>query len=180
ALLHTHEQRKAALTMAVTRVTPEESWRFGMADLGPDGRVLSLVEKPERSEAPFASMGIYLFDREALVEQLAARPVDLVLDVVRPMLESGARVFGHEFEGYWEDVGTIRSFYRANVELLRPVPRFGLHDSRWPILTRDEERPPVRTLDGGEIENSLIANGSRIAGRVQNSVLFPRLRVAPR
>jgi glucose-1-phosphate adenylyltransferase len=177
ALLHAHEQRKATLTMAVTRVAPDQSWRFGMANLAPDGRMLSLVEKPEHSDAPFASMGIYLFEREALAERLPDRPVDLVLDVVRPMLLAGERVFGHEFEGYWEDVGTIRSFYQANLELLRPVPRFGLHDSRWPILTRDEERPPVLTLEGAEIENSLIANGGRIAGRVHNSVLFPGVRV---
>ncbi len=177
ALLYAHEQQRAALTMAVTRVPPDQSWRFGMARLDPEGRMLSLVEKPEQSDAPFASMGIYLFEREALVERLADRPVDLVLDLVRPMLEAGARVFGHEFEGYWEDVGTIRSFYQANLELLRPLPQFGLHDSHWPILTRDEERPPVLTLPGAEIENSLVANGGRIAGRVRNSVLFPGVRV---
>ena len=177
ALLQTHERQRAALTMAVTRVSADQSWRFGMARLDRDGRMLSLVEKPEKSDAPFASMGIYLFEREVLVERLTSRPVDLVLDVVRPMLEEGERVFAHEFDGYWEDVGTIRSFYRANLELLRPLPQFVLYDSRWPILTRDEERPPVLMLDGAEGENSLVANGSRVAGRVVNSVLFPGVRV---
>ena len=177
ALLQTHEQRRAALTMAVTRVPADQSWRFGMARLDRDGRMLSLVEKPEKTDAPFASMGIYLFEREVLVERLASRPVDLVLDVVRPMLEEGERVFAHEFDGYWEDVGTIRSFYRANLELLRPLPQFALYDSRWPILTRDEERPPVLMLDGAEVENSLVANGCRVAGRVLNTVLFPGVRV---
>jgi glucose-1-phosphate adenylyltransferase len=177
ALLHAHESRRAALTMAVTRVPPDQSRRFGMVRLDRDGRMLSLVEKPEKSDAPFASMGIYLFDRAALVLRLGARPVDLVLEVVRPMLEEGERVYGHVFEGYWEDVGTIGSFYQANLELLRPRPRFGLYDSRWPILTRDEARPPVLTLEGAEIESSLVANGSRVAGRVRNSVLFPGVRV---
>ena len=177
ALMRTHEQRRAALTMAVTRVPPDQSWRFGMARLDRDGRMLSLVEKPETSEAPFASMGIYLFERQALAERLAGKPVDLVLDIVRPMLEEGARVFAHEFDGYWEDVGTIRSFYQANLELLRPLPKFALYDARWPILTRDEERPPVLMLDGAEVENALVANGCRIGGRVVNSVLFPGVRV---
>ena len=179
ALLQTHEQRRAALTMAVTRVPADQSWRFGMARIDRDGRMLNLVEKPEKSDAPFASMGIYLFEREVLVERLAGRPVDLVLDVVRPMLEAGERVFAHEFDGYWEDVGTIRTFYEANLELLRPLPQFALYDARWPILTRDEERPPVLMLPGAEVESSLIANGCRIAGRVRRSVLFPGVQVMP-
>jgi len=177
ALLQTHEQRRASLTMAVTRVPADQSWRFGMARLDRDGRMLSLVEKPEKTDAPFASMGLYLFDREVLYERLQSRPVDLVLDVVRPMIEDGERVFGHVFDGYWEDVGTIRTFYQANLELLRPLPQFALYDSRWPILTRDEERPPVIAFDSAEIENSLVANGCRVAGKVSNSVLFPGVRV---
>jgi len=177
ALLRTHEQRRAALTMAVIPVPPDQSWRFGMARLDRDGRVLSLVEKPATSDAPFANMGIYLFEREALRNALASRPIDVVLDVVRPMLAAGERVYAHEFDGYWDDVGTIRSYYQANLELLRPAPRLALHDVRWPILTRDEERPPVLVVDGAEIDNSLVANGSRIAGSVRNSVLFPGVRV---
>ena len=176
-LIRTHETRRAALTMAVSRVPADQSLRFGMARLDGDGRMLSLVEKPESSDAPFASMGIYLFEREALLERLSAKPADLVLDVVRPMLEDGERVFAHEFDGYWEDVGTLRSFYRANLELVKPLPQFSLYDSRWPILTRDEERPPVLLLDGAEVENSLVANGSRVSGRITNSVLFPGVRV---
>jgi glucose-1-phosphate adenylyltransferase len=177
ALVQTHEQRRSALTLAVTRVPAEQSWRFGMARLDRDGRLLSLVEKPEHTDAPFASMGIYLFERETLGRCLAAKPVDLVLDVVRPMLEAGERVFAHEFEGYWDDVGTIRSYYHANLELLRPSPRLVLHEPSWPILTRDEERPPVLVLDGAAIVGSLVANGCRVSGAVRNSVLFPGVRV---
>jgi glucose-1-phosphate adenylyltransferase len=176
-LVKTHQARRAALTIAVTRVPPEQSRRFGMAKLDRDGRLLSLVEKPERSQTPFASMGVYLFDFPALGEMLRARPVDLVHDVVRPMLESGERVYAHEFEGYWEDVGTVSTFYRANLELVAPEPRLTLHDARWPILTRDEERPPVLILDRAEVEDSLVANGCRIAGRVKRSVLSTGVHV---
>lgn len=176
-IVRTHETRRAALTMAVTRVPADQSHRFGMARLDGDGRMLSLVEKPESSDAPFASMGIYLFEREALLERLGAKPVDLVLDVVRPMIEEGERVFAHEFDGFWEDVGTLKSFYRANLELVKPLPQFALYNSRWPILTRDEERPPVLLRDGAEVENSLVANGCKVSGRITNSVLFPGVRV---
>ena len=177
ALFQTHESRRATLTIAVARVPPEQSRRFGMAVLDRDGRLLSLVEKPERANTPFASMGIYLFEFEALGEALRARPVDLVLDVVRPMLEAGERVYAHEFGGYWEDVGTVATFYRANLELLAPEPRMVLYDARWPILTRDEERPPVLLLDHATLEDSLVANGCRVSGTVRRSVLFPGVRV---
>jgi glucose-1-phosphate adenylyltransferase len=177
SLLATHERTDAALTLAVTRVPSDQASRFGMVQIDSDGRVTSLVEKPERAETPFASMGVYLFRREALGEGLRSRPVDVVLEVVRPMLESGARVAAHEFEGYWEDVGTIRSYYQASLELVKPAPRLLLYDAQWPILTRDEERPPVVVLDGATIESSLVANGCRILGTVRNSVLSPGVRV---
>src|SRR5439155_7126563 len=128
SLFDTHQQHRAALTMAVARVPVEQSRRFGMARLDRDGRLLSLVEKPEHSTTPFASMGIYLFEFEVLGEWLRPRPVDLVLDVVRPMLEAGERVYAHEFSGYWEDVGTVGSYYRASHELLAHEPRLVLHD----------------------------------------------------
>jgi glucose-1-phosphate adenylyltransferase len=179
ALIESHVSRRAALTLAVTRVPADQAWRFGMARLDRDGRVLSLVEKPAHATTPFASMGIYLFQTEALELQLRSKPVHLVLDVVRPMLEAGERVYAHEFEGYWDDVGTIRSFYTASMELLRPTPLFMLHDAAWPILTRDEERPPVLLHEGARVENSLVANGCRIAGTVVNSVLSPGVRLEP-
>ena len=177
ALIATHVERRAALTMAVTRVPPEKTRRFGMATLDRDGRLLNLVEKPERAATPYASMGIYVFEYEVLGELLRPRPVDLVLDVVRPLLQSGERVYTHEFSGYWEDVGTVAAYYQASRELLSSDPRLVLHDPRWPILTRDEERPPVLLLDGALLEDSLVANGCLICGTVKRSVLFPGVRV---
>jgi glucose-1-phosphate adenylyltransferase len=148
-----------------------------MVTFGPDGRVRSLVEKPESAATPFASIGIYLFETEVLGEWLRGHPVNLVLDVLRPMLEAGVRMIAHEFDGYWEDVGTVGSYYRANLELVSPAPRFVLADQRWPILTRDEERPPVLLREGARVEDSLIANGCRVAGTVRRSVLFPGVMV---
>lgn len=173
ALLATHLENRAAATLAVTQVPAEESRRFGMVTFDGSGRVETLVEKPARSETRWASMGIYMFETAALRRYLAGSPTNLVLDVVRPMLAGGEPVVAHPFEGYWEDVGTVGAFYRSNLELVSPEPRLVLHDAAWPILTRDEERSPVRIGDHADIAESLIANGCRVDGRVRRSVLFP-------
>jgi glucose-1-phosphate adenylyltransferase len=172
ALLAAHERRGAAATLAVTRVPAEEAYRFGMVTMD-DDRVVRLEEKPRSADTPWASMGVYVFETSAFAEHLARRPTNLVLDVVRPMLDAGERIFAHRFDGYWEDVGTIGTYYRANRELVAPTPRLALHDPLWPLLTRDEERPPVRIGEGARIEDSLIANGCRVSGTVRRSILFP-------
>ena len=178
-LLAAHLQREAAVTVAVTKVPAHEASRFGMVHAERSGRIRSIEEKPARTDAALANMGIYLFETERLAEMLRARPVDIVLDVLRPQVAAGHRVYAHEFEGYWEDVGTVASYYRANLELVRPHPRLALHDAGWPILTRDEERPPVWMGDDASIEDSLVANGCRIEGRVSRSIVFPGVHVGP-
>jgi len=178
-LIAAHLQRDAAVTVAVTRVSSDEAHRFGMVHVERSGRIRSLEEKPAQTDAALANMGIYLFETDRLAEMLRARPVDLVLDVLRPQVAAGHRVYAHEFAGYWEDVGTVASYYRANLELVRPHPRLVLHDSAWPILTRDEERPPVWVGEGASVEDSLVANGCRVEGRVTRSLLFPGVHVGP-
>lgn len=178
-LVAAHLQRDAAITVAVTQVPADEAHRFGMVHVERSGRIKSIEEKPQRTDAALANMGIYLFETERLAEVLRTRPVDMVLDVIGPQVAAGQRVYAHEFDGYWEDVGTIGSYYRANLELLRPHPRLVLHDMRWPILTRDEERPPVWVGDEAVVEDSLVANGCRVEGRVQRSILFPGVHVGP-
>jgi glucose-1-phosphate adenylyltransferase len=165
--------------VAVTPVPADEAYRFGMVHVGSSGRIKSIEEKPQSTDAALANMGIYLFETERLAEILRARPVDLVLDVLRPQVAAGQRVFAHEYEGYWEDVGTVASFFRANLELVQRQPRLALHDPRWPILTRDEERPPVWLGADAAVEDSLVANGCRIEGRVRRSILFPGVHVGP-
>jgi glucose-1-phosphate adenylyltransferase len=176
-LIAAHLAREATVTVAVTRVPASEAHRFGMVHVDDGGRIQSLEEKPEHTDAALANMGIYLFETERLGEMLRARPVDLVLDVLRPQVAAGQPVFAHDFSGYWEDVGTVASYYRANLELVGDEPRFALHDPRWPILTRDEERPPVWMGADAVIGDSLVANGCRIEGRVERSILFPGVHV---
>ncbi len=176
-LLQTHRERGAAATIAVARVASDQARRFGMVTLDREGRVLALEEKPERASTPFASMGIALFETEVLADRLRGRPVDLTLDVLKPMIDSGEHVAAELFSGYWEDVGTVGSYYRANLETIAPDSPLALEDQRWPILTRDEERPPVLVRDGACVEDALVANGCRVAGTVRHSVLFPGVTV---
>jgi glucose-1-phosphate adenylyltransferase len=171
-LFEAHERHGAGVTLAVTRVSPEETARFGMVTVEQD-RVVKLDEKPASSTSVMGSMGIVLFETDVLRGPLESGVVDLAMDVLSPLIEAGTRVMAHPFEGYWEDVGTLRSYYRANMDLLGAEPGLQLDDPAWPILTRDEERPPVRVMPGAELEGSLVANGCRVAGRVRNSILFP-------
>src|SRR5205814_1543528 len=120
---------------------------------------------------------IYLFETALLTSVLQERPVDLVRDVLQMLIDAGEPIHAHEFTGYWEDVGAVGPYYRANHELLQHQPRLVLHDPRWAVLTRDEERPPVVVHGGASIEQSLIANGCRVAGTVRRSVLFPGVTV---
>lgn len=178
-LLLTHERVKGRITIAVTRVPPSQSHRFGMVTMDGSGRVVALEEKPARTDTPYASMGISLIETPLLGAALRERPVDLVRDVLLPLLDQGEPVYAHEFTGYWEDVGSVGPYYRASHELLQHSPRLVLHDPRWPVLTRDEERPPVVVREGAVIEQSLIANGCRVGGSVRRSVLFPGVMVEP-
>ena len=173
----THEERGARVTIAVTPVRAEETRRFGMVTVADGDRVVALDEKPPATSSRLASMGVVLFEADVLLEALDKKPVDLTLDVLQPMIESGERVFAHHFQGYWEDVGTLTTYYRANLDLLAPEPGLTLDDPAWPILTRDEERPPVLILPGAELEGSLVANGCRVAGSVRHSILFPGVTV---
>jgi glucose-1-phosphate adenylyltransferase len=179
SLLLAHEQRSAAVTIAVAPRDPAQARRFGWVRLDRDFRIRGLEEKPATTELKNASMGIYVFETEVLREAMRGHPVDLVLDVLRPLIAAGERIYAYEFTGYWDDVGAIGTYYRANLHLLEPEPGFRMDEPRWPILTRDEERPPVLVDPGASIESSLVANGCRVGGRVRHSVLFPGVRVSP-
>jgi len=98
---------------------------------------------------------------------------DLVYDVILPALAAGERIQGFRFQGYWEDVGELGTYYRANRELLATRPLLRLDDPRWPVLTRNEERPPARFGERSRATNSLVAGGARVDGTVTNSVVFP-------
>jgi len=122
-------------------------------------------------------MGVYVFSKKALHKWLADDKPDFGANVIPAMLSAGARVFGYRYNGYWQDVGTIQSFWEANMRLLDDDPDLDLYDKDWIIHTRSEERAPAKVGPTAQVHKSLISHGCEIAGTVVNSVLSPGVRV---
>jgi glucose-1-phosphate adenylyltransferase len=174
-LVQAHEDSGARITIAVKKVGPIPTQsRYGMVELDDQHRIRRFDEKPESSDLDWASMGLYVFDAGWLVRALEGlKGPDLVYDVILPALAAGERIQGFRFQGYWEDVGELGTYFRANRELLAPRPLLRLDDPRWTVLTRNEERPPARFGETSRVTNSLVAGGARVDGTVMNSVVFP-------
>jgi glucose-1-phosphate adenylyltransferase len=177
-MIRHHRRNRARVTVAVKPVESAETQRFGMVQL--DGtRVVRFEEKPQETDLRLASLGIYLFDAAYLVDRLQEvvpdGHYDLVWDVVIPAVRSGD-VAAFIFEGFWEDVGELDTYYNTNRSLL-PAASAYLMDRRWPIFTYSEERPPAKFGPTASVANSVIANGCRVYGRVERSILFPGVLV---
>ena len=179
-LMDFHRQKNADLTVAVTGVPAEEAVKFGTCVLDDDGRIIEFEEKARSPKSTLASMGIYVFNfkvlSEALQEEDAATAHDFGRDIV-PKLIGRGRVYGYEFDGYWRDVGTISSYFEANMALLSEEPPVDLHDPQWPILTKAQDLPPARVLEGSRVEDSLISDGCVIEGTVESSIISPGVLV---
>lgn len=177
-MLRRHAQTGADLTVAVMEVPREEAHRFGIMKTAPDGHVIEFYEKPREFHGTLASMGIYVFRTEYLLQRLeedAQDPSsehDFGRNIIPSMIRD-ARVFAYPFSGYWVDVGTIPAYWGTNLELLEDHPPLDLYDPEWRIHTRSEERPPVKLLARSAVSRSLLSNGCVIAGTVVNSVLSP-------
>jgi glucose-1-phosphate adenylyltransferase len=172
-----HRRRRADVTIAVRRVPLAEATRMGILALDETDRVIEWQEKPKQPKSDLASMGVYVFSKKTLRRWLSEDRVDFGAHVIPAMLEAGARVYGYRFNGYWQDVGTIQSFWEANMRLLDDVPDLDLYDKEWVIHTRSEERGPAKIGPTAQIHKSLISHGCIIAGTVVNSVLSPGVRV---
>lgn len=166
-----HLSHSGPVTIACKKVSPRDSSRFGMVRCGRDGLVKQFREKPEKSLASDrASLGIYLFDARLLKRLLKGNRIDIVFDMLLPMIENG-NVYAFPFESYWEDIGSLPAYYRASMRLLRGASL--LSQNGWPIYTRGEDLPPARFCEGSEVSGSITACGCRIEGRVSGSILFP-------
>jgi len=183
-MLEQHLEREADLSIAVMEVAAEDVNRFGMIWTDPDGTIVRFEEKPAQADTRLASMGIYLFEWSCLVEALeqivaTRQGYDFGFDIMARLLTS-RKVAGHRFDGYWRDVGTISSFYAANMDALDPGS--GLVLDRWEICTRDEDNPgadriPTRIGCCVECRRSLVSAGCVIEGTVVDSILSPDVRV---
>ena len=175
--LAAHRRRRADVTIAVRRVPLSDATRMGILAMDDANRVVEWQEKPKQPKSDLASMGVYVFSRKALRRWLDEARVDFGSHVVPAMIDGGARVFGYRFDGYWQDVGTIQSYWEANMALLDDHPELDLYDKEWIIHTRSEERAPARIGQTAQVHRSLISHGCIVDGTVVNSVLSPGVRV---
>ena len=174
-----HRRKRADVTIAVKRVPLGEAHRFGILALDDNDQVIEWQEKPKQPRSDLASLGIYVFSKRALLHWMSDDRPDFGANVVPAMLAGGARVYGYHFDGYWQDVGTVDSYWRAQMELLDDHPGLDLYDRDWVIHTRSEERAPARIGPTASVHRSLISHGCLIAGTVERSVLSPGVRVDP-
>ena len=172
-----HRRRRADVTIAVRRVPLAEASRMGILALDENDRVIEWQEKPKQPKSDLASMGVYVFSKKTLRRWLSEDLVDFGANVIPAMLDAGARVFGYRYNGYWQDVGTIQSYWETNMALLDDNPELDLYDKDWVIHTRSEERAPAKVGPTAQVHKSLISHGCVIAGTVVNSVLSPGVRV---
>ena len=172
-----HRRHRADVTIAVRRVPLAEASRMGILAMDESDRVIEWQEKPKQPKSDLASMGVYVFSKKTLRQWLNEELVDFGSNVIPAMLDAGARVFGYRFNGYWQDVGTIQSYWEANMALLEDVPELDLYDKDWVIHTRSEERAPAKVGPTAQVHRSLISHGCMIEGTVVNSVLSPGVRV---
>jgi glucose-1-phosphate adenylyltransferase len=182
-MIASHEQTGADVTVGVIRVPVEEAHRFGTVAVGDDNEILEFVEKSKNSSSNLASMGIYVFNRDILVERLAENartdvPHDFGYSIL-PSMIGRDKVKAYEFTDYWQDIGTPQAYYAANMELLSTQPLFSL-DGTKPVLTSYLNLPPPRIADQATVVNSLISPGCMIKGYVKDSILSPGVWVDER
>lgn len=183
-MLRRHIETNAAATIAVIQVPKEEASRFGIMNTDENGVILDFEEKPKHPKSTLASMGIYIFTYKTLREYLirdAADPnssYDFGKNIIPTMLDRGERMVAYRFDGYWKDVGTISSYWEANMDLLRVDNEVKLFDPDWKLYTTIEVRPSQYIGTEARLENSIITEGCIVEGEVINSILFPGVVIA--
>lgn len=179
-----HQDNDADVTVPVCSVPQEEASRFGTTILGRDDRIVDFDEKPIEPRSNLISMGVYLFKKDALVRTLVddAERDDSDHDFGRDIIPSMVRdpsmkVYGYRFQGYWRDVGTIESYFQANMDLLADLPALDLYNPETEIRTRVIGYPPAKIGPRAEVSRSLVSIGCVINGRVERSILSPGVYV---
>ena len=180
-MVEAHVEKQADLTLATITVPIKDATRLGIVGIDAQNRVTSFVEKPAEPPSNLANMGVYLFSTDILNKYLLEdhnlpnSSHDFGRDILPKMVADGARVFSYPYSGYWMDVGTATSYWKAHMDQLEDEPPFDLNDRSWIIHTRTEERPPVWIARSAVVENSMICDGCEIEGnaRVIRSVLSP-------
>ena len=176
-MLDFHKKSGADCTIAVIDVPIEEASRFGIMSTNDDGTIYKFSEKPKNPDSTKASMGIYIFTKDKLEAYLRedSKDPDSANDfgknIIPAMLAAGEKMIAYPFEGYWKDVGTIRSLWEANMDLLGDHPALSLLDEKWRIFSRHESASPQFIGADAVVQNCSITAGCEIEGVVKNSVL---------
>ncbi len=176
-MLDFHKQNNADLTVSVIEVPRQEASRFGVMSVDDTMRITRFAEKPKNPESNLASMGIYIFRWEVLRQVLledhndTASEKDFGKNIIPKMLSQGRQLFAYRFEGYWQDVGTIDSYYDTQMELLDEEPAFNIFERQMRIFSNSNISPPHYIGKTGVVQRSLICNGCTILGEVRNSIL---------
>lgn len=174
-MLDSHKANNAEVTIAVMPVPMEEAHRFGIMVTDDRGKIVKFEEKPENPKSNLASMGIYIFNwktlKKALIEMAQQPALDFGKHVIPYCHRKGSPMFAYEFNGYWKDVGTLSSYWEANMELIDIVPEFNLYEEYWKIYTKSEIQPPQYFSSDSVVERSIIGEGTDIYGKVYNSVI---------
>lgn len=174
-MLDFHKANNADVTIATMPVPYEEASRFGIVLTDDDNRITEFEEKPENPRGNLASMGIYIFNwkvlREALIKMSDQNNCDFGKHIIPYCHEKDARMFAYEYNGYWKDVGTLSSYWEANMELINIIPVFNLYEEFWRIYTKSDALPPQYISEYARIDRSIIGEGTDIYGEVYNSVI---------
>ena len=164
-MLDYHKANNANVTIAAMSVPYEEASRFGIVLTDEDNKITEFEEKPEHPRGNLASMGIYIFNwpvlREALIKMSDVSNCDFGKHIIPYCHEKKLRLFAYEFSGYWKDVGTLSSYWEANMELISLIPVFNLYEEFWRIYTKSDILPPQYISDKAHIERSIISIGRK-------------------
>ena len=180
-MLDFHKENNADVTIATMPVSMEEASRFGIVIADEDKKIKDFEEKPEKPRSNLASMGIYIFSwpvlRDALVAMKGVQSCDFGKHIIPYCFENDKRLFAYEFNGYWKDVGTLGSYWEANMELIDLIPEFNLYEEYWKIYTKSDTIEPLYVSPEGHSERSIIGEGTENYGYVQNSVIGSNVKI---
>lgn len=174
-MLDFHKANNADVTIATMPVPYEEASRFGIVLTDDDNKITEFEEKPENPRGNLASMGIYIFNwkilKEALIKMSEQSNCDFGKHIIPYCHGKGDRMFAYEYNGYWKDVGTLSSYWEANMELINIIPVFNLYEEFWRIYTKSDALPPQYISEYARVERSIIGEGTDVYGEVYNSVI---------
>lgn len=183
-MLKYHKEKGADATLGVIQVPWEDTNRFGILNTTDNLKIYEFDEKPEDAKSNLASMGIYIFNWKQLKQHLIEEEEnpdythDFGHDIIPKMLANGDDLYAYKFDGYWRDVGTLKSLWEGNMEMLKEDSELNIYDPNWRIYSRNANLPPQYLTDNARVISSMVNEGCYIDGLVRNSVLFPNVKVS--